>query len=98
MEAQDIAGQQQIGQAAIGQVQAQNITNPFAPGSPANLAELASQNAQLAGAAGQTLGQFGGNAGGPSTGGNVPGGTGGLNIGGPGNPATGIETSGIGNA
>jgi hypothetical protein len=69
MEAQDIAGQQQIGQAAIGQVQAQNIGNPFAPGSPANLAELASQNAQLAGAAGQTLGQFGGNAGGPSTGG-----------------------------
>src|SRR5215471_4367582 len=46
MESQDVAAQQQIGQAAVGAVQAANIKNPFAPGSPANLAELASQNTQ----------------------------------------------------
>jgi hypothetical protein len=83
MENQDVADQNQLGQAAIGQVQTQNVDNPFAPGSPANLAFLASQQAQAASAAGTAASQFGdGNAGGPSTGGNatVPGGTGSLNI------------------
>jgi hypothetical protein len=82
MENQDVADQNQLGQAAIGQVQTQNVDNPFAPGSPANLAFLASQQAQLASAAGTAASQFGGNAGGPSTGGDttVPGGTGSLNI------------------
>jgi hypothetical protein len=68
MENQDVAAQNQIGQAAVGQVQAANVDNPFAPGSPANLAFQQSQLTQLASAAGQTAGQFGGNAGGPSTG------------------------------
>jgi hypothetical protein len=70
MEAQDVAAQQQIGQAAIGQVQAQNIGNQFAPGSPANLAFLASQNLQAATAAGKAAGTAGalGGAGGPGTG------------------------------
>jgi hypothetical protein len=80
METQDVAQQNQIGQAAQGLVQSQNVDNPFAPGSPANLAELASQNAQLASAAGTAasrFGGFGGNAGGPSTGGNL----GGVNLG-----------------
>jgi hypothetical protein len=65
MEQQDIAAQNQIGQAAVGSVQAANINNPFAPGSPANLATLAQQQSQLSG----TLGNIAGfNAGGGSTG------------------------------
>jgi hypothetical protein len=85
METQDVADQNQLGQAAIGQVQAQNVSNPFAPGSPANLAELASQNAQAASAAGTAAANFGGNAGGPSTGGD----TGGVNLGQTPNPLGG---------
>jgi hypothetical protein len=76
MESEDVAAQNQIGQAAQGQIQVQNLGNQFAPGSPANLASLASQNAQLASAAGQAAGQFGGNAGTGST--NE---TGGVNLG-----------------
>ena|ERR1700746_3364426 len=67
MEAQDVQAQKDIGQAAIGEVQAQNIGNQFAPGSPANLAFLASQNLQAATAAGKAAG-LQGNAGGPGTG------------------------------
>lgn len=69
MEAQDVANQNQIGQAAIGSVQAENVNNPFAPGSPANLAELANQQAAF----GQGMGSVAGakaaaNAGGGGTG------------------------------
>lgn len=56
MEVQDVANQNQIGQAAVGQVQAQNVNNPFAPGSPANLAELAKQQADF----GQGMGSVAG--------------------------------------
>jgi len=86
MEAQDVANQQQLGQAAIGQVQAENITNKFAPGSPANLAFQQSQLTQLASAAGQTAGQFGGNAGTGST----------SNAGGDVNPSSGSTSPGTG--
>lgn len=82
MEAQDIAAQHNIGQAAIGQVQAGNILNPFAPGSPANLAELASQQQQFQQASGSLAGsqaaqadQGNVNAGGGGTSSTVPGGT-----------------------
>jgi hypothetical protein len=68
MEAQDVQAQKDIGQAAIGQVQAQNINNPFAPGSPANLTFLASQNLEAATAAGKAAGLQSGGAGGPGTG------------------------------
>lgn len=76
MEQQDIANQQQIGQAAIGQVQTNNIGNQFAPGSPANLNELANQQNQFLSASGSLAGtqaaQGGGGGGGGLT---VPGGT-----------------------
>lgn len=78
MEAQDVANQQQIGQGALGQIQAQNVGNPFAPGSPANLAELASQQQQFQSASGSIAGaRDAANAGGSGTGGGltVPGGT-----------------------
>lgn len=83
MEQQDVAAQQQIGQAAIGQVQQGNIANPFAPGSPANLAELASQQQQFEQASGSLAGSQAAqatntgnaNAGGGSTSQTVPGGT-----------------------
>lgn len=69
MEAQDVAAQQQIGQAAQGQLQTQNVGNPFAPGSPANLAELASQQQQFQSASGSIAGaRDAANAGGPGTG------------------------------
>jgi hypothetical protein len=70
MEAQDVQAQKDIGQAAIGQVQAQNIGNQFAPGSPANLSFLASQNLEAATAAGKAAGAQSslGSAGGPGTG------------------------------
>lgn len=56
MEQQDVAAQRQIGQAGIGQVQANNITNPFAPGSPGNLNELANQQNQFQNASGSLAG------------------------------------------
>lgn len=82
MEAQDIANQQNIGQAAVGSLQAANVSNPFAPGSPANLAELAAQNQQaqssfgsIAGARDANTANAGGPGTGSGTGDNVPGGT-----------------------
>lgn len=81
MEQQDVAAQQQIGQAGIGQIQANNITNPFAPGSPANLNELANQQNQFLSASGSLAGSQaaqaapGGGAGSGGGGLSVPGGT-----------------------
>ncbi|HEX8837690.1 MAG TPA: hypothetical protein VF748_12190 [Candidatus Acidoferrum sp.] len=80
MEAQDVANQQQIGQAAQGQIQVENVGNPFAPGSPANLAELASQQQQFQSASGSIAGarnaaNAGGPGTGPGTGLSIPGGT-----------------------
>lgn len=80
MEAQDVANQQNIGQAAVGSLQAANVNNPFAPGSPANLAELASQQQQFQSASGNIAGAQAANAGGGSTsdlsgGGGIGGGT-----------------------
>lgn len=79
MEQQDISAQQQIGQAAIGQVQAGNVNNPFAPGSPANLGELAHQQFLAQNAAGGLAGSRDSGAGGGGGGGggnlSVPGGT-----------------------
>lgn len=69
MEAQETANQNQIKEAAQGKVQAENVDNPFAPGSPANLAELASQQAQFTSASGSIAGaRDAANAGGPGTG------------------------------
>lgn len=80
MENQDVAQQNQIGQAAQGSLQAANVDNPFAPGSPANLAELASQQAQFQSASGSIAGaRDAANAGGPGTG-----------------PGTGLGTPGTG--
>ena len=45
MEQQDVANQQNVLQALIGQQQAANASNPFAPGSPANLGAAANQSA-----------------------------------------------------
>lgn len=83
MEQQDVSAQRNIlGPAAIGQVQANNVRNPFAPGSPANLAELASQQQQFAQASGSLAGSQAAqavagnvNAGGGGTSSTVPGGT-----------------------
>lgn len=79
MEQQDVAAQQQFGQAAQGQLQEQNLTNQFAPGSPANLAELANQQQQFESASGSLAGARAANAGGGGGGGggglSVPGGT-----------------------
>lgn len=69
MEQQDIAAQQQAGEAGIGQVQANNINNQFAPGSPANINELNNQQNLLANAQGGLAGLAAANAGGGSTGG-----------------------------
>ena len=82
MEQQDVAAQRDIGQAAIGQVQAGNVANPFAPGSPANLAELASQQQQFASASGSLAGSQAANAGGGSTSSTGGIGTGGVGTGG----------------
>lgn len=56
MEEQDILGQAGIGNAAIGQLQLSNLNNKFAPGSPANIGELASQQAQAQSALGSIAG------------------------------------------
>lgn len=45
MEQQDVANQQNVLQALIGQQQAANAGNAFAPGSPANLGLAANQSA-----------------------------------------------------
>lgn len=79
MEQQDISAQQQAGQAGIGQVQANNINQPSAPGSPANLNFLANQQNLLANAQGGLAGLAAANAGGGST---SSVGTGGLGTGG----------------
>lgn len=84
MEQQDVAAQQQIGQAGIGQIQENNINNPFAPGSPANLNELANQQNQFLSASGSLAGTQAANA----QGGGTSGGGGGLSVPG-GTPLTG---------
>lgn len=83
MEAQEKANQNQIGQAAQGQLQAENVNNPFAPGSPANLAELATQQQQFQSASGSI-------AGARDAAGNVNSGSGGTG------PGAGLQGGGTG--
>lgn len=86
MEQQDITAQQNIAQAALGQIQQGNLTNQFAPGSPANLAELAQQQQQFASASGSIAGARDANA---NFGGGVSGGGPSLDLGGGGGGAGG---------
>lgn len=69
MQQQDDAAMQMAGEAGIGQVQANNINNQFAPGSPANINLLNNQQNLLASAQGGLAGLAAANAGGGSTGG-----------------------------
>jgi hypothetical protein len=68
MEQQDVKAQQDIEQAAVGQVQVGNIANPSAPGSPANLNALAQQNFDAQNAAGSLAGSQAATGGGGGTG------------------------------
>lgn len=69
-EQTDIAGLGNMAQAALGQLQTNNISNPAVPGTPANQAFQSSQLGSLGQAAGFNAGTSGGgvNLGNPTTG------------------------------